>query len=125
MDNSAKEEKHIVIQKLGNAIRVRRNKIGLTQEQLAERSGIDRRTISDIENAKTDPEFFTLYRITRNLQVSIDTLFYQTPDCTNDEMKTLMLELSDCSLQELNLITRLIVVLKEERNTKSNTKEQT
>ncbi len=125
MDNSAKEEKHIVIQKLGNAIRVRRNNIGLTQEQLAERSGIDRRTISDIENAKTDPEFYTLFKITRNLQFSIDTLFHQTPDCTNDEMKTLMFELSDCSLQELNLITRLIVVLKEERNTKSNTKEQT
>ncbi len=116
MDNSTKEEKQKLVRMLGNAIKLKRNEIGMSQDQLAECCGIDRHTISDIENAKTDPEFFTLYRIMQKLRFSIDTLIYQMPDTTGDEMRTLMLELSDCSLQELSLITRLVVVLKEGRN---------
>ena len=36
---------------LGNSIRERRRKLGLTQEQLAERVGVRQRTISDVESA--------------------------------------------------------------------------
>lgn len=36
---------------IGNAIRERRRKLGLTQVQLAEKVGVRQRTISDIESA--------------------------------------------------------------------------
>jgi HTH-type transcriptional regulator / antitoxin HipB len=36
---------------LGNSIRERRRKLGLTQEQLAKKAGVRQRTISDIESA--------------------------------------------------------------------------
>ena len=36
---------------LGNSIRERRRKLGLTQEQLAEKVGVRQRTISDVESA--------------------------------------------------------------------------
>ena len=36
---------------LGNSIRERRRKLGLTQEQLAEKFGVRQRTISDVESA--------------------------------------------------------------------------
>lgn len=36
---------------LGNSIRERRRKLGLTQESLAERIGVRQKTISDIESA--------------------------------------------------------------------------
>ena len=36
---------------LGNSIRERRRKLGLTQEQLAERVGVRQRTVSDVESA--------------------------------------------------------------------------
>jgi HTH-type transcriptional regulator/antitoxin HipB len=36
---------------LGNSIRERRRKLGMTQEQLAEKVGVRQRTISDIETA--------------------------------------------------------------------------
>ncbi len=36
---------------LGNSIRERRRKLGLSQEQLALKAGVRQRTISDIENA--------------------------------------------------------------------------
>ena len=35
---------------LGNSIRERRRKLGLTQEQLAEKVGVRQRTISDVES---------------------------------------------------------------------------
>ena len=38
---------------LGNSIRERRRKLGLTQEQLAEKVGVRQRTISDVESAGT------------------------------------------------------------------------
>ena len=38
---------------LGNSIRERRRKLGLSQEQLAEKVGLRQRTISDIESAGT------------------------------------------------------------------------
>lgn len=36
---------------LGNSIRERRRRLGLTQEQLAEKVGVRQRTISDVESA--------------------------------------------------------------------------
>jgi HTH-type transcriptional regulator/antitoxin HipB len=36
---------------LGNSIREQRRKLGLTQEQLAEKVGVRQRTISDVESA--------------------------------------------------------------------------
>jgi len=36
---------------LGNSMRERRRKLGLTQEQLAAKAGVRQRTVSDVENA--------------------------------------------------------------------------
>ena len=36
---------------LGNSLRERRRKLGLTQEQLAAKAGVRQRTVSDVENA--------------------------------------------------------------------------
>ena len=49
--------------KFGSLIRRARKKAGLTQEQLAERSGTSRFYISRIENNKTDVELSTFRKI--------------------------------------------------------------
>lgn len=51
------------ITKFGSLIRLARKKAGLTQEQLAERSGTSRFYISRIENNKTDVELSTFRKI--------------------------------------------------------------
>ena len=51
------------ISKFGSLIRKARKKAGLTQEQLAERSGTSRFYISRIENNKTDVELSTFRKI--------------------------------------------------------------
>jgi transcriptional regulator with XRE-family HTH domain len=48
---------------LGSRIRRRRDKLGLSQEELAALALVDRRHMSDIETGKAEPGFWTLTRI--------------------------------------------------------------
>jgi transcriptional regulator with XRE-family HTH domain len=52
-----------------NCARLRRQR-GLTQEQLAERSGFSQQYISDLERGKRNPTVVTIYEIARALDVS-------------------------------------------------------
>lgn len=48
---------------IGNLVRIARKKAGLTQEELAKRSGTTKNYISRIENNKSDIELGTLFKI--------------------------------------------------------------
>lgn len=61
--NFSKEVEDDDISKFGSLIRLARKKAGLTQAQLAERSGTSRFYISRIENNKTDVELSTFRKI--------------------------------------------------------------
>jgi transcriptional regulator with XRE-family HTH domain len=52
-----------------NAARLRRE-AGLTQEQLAERSGLSQQYLSDLERGKLNPTVVTLYELAEALGVS-------------------------------------------------------
>ena len=52
-----------------NAARLRKEK-GLTQEQLAERSGLSQQYLSGLEQGKRNPTIVTLYEIAEALGVS-------------------------------------------------------
>jgi transcriptional regulator with XRE-family HTH domain len=57
-------------------LRAWRKKRGLTQEQLAEQSGIDQGTISALETAEDpNPTWKTLQRLSAVLRVKADELF--------------------------------------------------
>ena len=60
--------------RLGTHIQSRRLHQNLTQEQLAERSGIDRSTIQRIEYGLNDPKHSHLIRIARALRTSLAEL---------------------------------------------------
>jgi transcriptional regulator with XRE-family HTH domain len=53
----------------GNVARIRREK-GLTQEQLAERSGFSQQYISDLERGRRNPTIVSLYEFAQALGVS-------------------------------------------------------
>ncbi len=59
---------------LGQALKKRRKQLGLNLVQLAERSGVSRSMLSEIERGNANPTFTTLWNITRALGVSIDEL---------------------------------------------------
>ena len=59
---------------LGNRIRQRRTRAGWTQVQLAERIGIDRSFLADVERGKRNISILNLDLIAKGLKVSLSEL---------------------------------------------------
>lgn len=57
---------------LGNSIRERRKFLKITQEDLADISGISERTLRSIEKGEANPELDSLLKICEVLGLSID-----------------------------------------------------
>jgi transcriptional regulator with XRE-family HTH domain len=55
---------------LGRNLRRAREQAGLTQEQVAERSGVHSTEVSRIERGKRDPRVSTLERLAKAVEVS-------------------------------------------------------
>jgi transcriptional regulator with XRE-family HTH domain len=60
---------------LAQVVRARRKALGLTQQQLAERSGCNLQTISRIENAARSTHLDRAYRVAEGLGMSLSALF--------------------------------------------------
>ncbi|EPM8147654.1 helix-turn-helix transcriptional regulator [Oceanobacillus caeni] len=58
-----------------NKIKAIRNKLGITQEQLAKKCGVVRQTINCIENDKYDPTLELAFKLSKTLKVKVDELF--------------------------------------------------
>ena len=59
---------------VGERIRKRRNELGWTQDALAQKAGISKSFLSDLENGKRNVGADTLYDIARALTLSLDYL---------------------------------------------------
>lgn len=57
-------------------VRERRERIGMSQEELAKKSGISRQTISAIENGSQSVLTGTLVSIAKALDTTVDQLFF-------------------------------------------------
>ena len=61
--------------RFGFAVRTRREELKLTQEELAERVGIHRTYLSDIERGTRNPSLINIDRIAASLALSLPELF--------------------------------------------------
>lgn len=52
-------------------VRILRERLGLTQMQLAEKIGVSHPRISDIENQKGEPRFSTIEKVAEGLGVTV------------------------------------------------------
>jgi transcriptional regulator with XRE-family HTH domain len=59
---------------LGEAVKARRGELGLTQEALANDSGLHQRWISNVENGKRNPSYASLRRLAAGLSLSTSEL---------------------------------------------------
>lgn len=59
-----------------NQIRALRKERGISQEDLARRCGVSRQTINAIENNKYDPTLSLAVRLARELETTVDGLFF-------------------------------------------------
>lgn len=91
--------------KIGHKIKAVREIKRLTQEQLAEAAGISTVYLSEIENKRTIPSFSTLYSICLVLNLSLDSLVFDTE---SDAIKDITRLLSRCNEKQLKVIYSMI-----------------
>lgn len=68
----------VMVQNLGIAVRQLREKRGWSQEELAERSGLNRSYVGEIERGKVVASVVTAHKLAHALSVSIVDLFTQS-----------------------------------------------
>lgn len=85
-----------------NRIRDLREDMDLRQSDLAERTGIDQRTISNYETGKTMPDAYALIKLADFFDVSIDYLVGRTRyDFSTGEKKMKIIDNIQKQLEEL------------------------
>ena len=70
----------------GRAVRKRRRELDLSQEELAERAGLHRNYISDIERGDRNPSLENIYKLSKALGIKVSALFshYGIDEATED-----------------------------------------
>jgi len=69
----------------GHVLKITRKEIGLSQEQLALQSGLDRTFISLLERGKRQPSLTSILEVSENLNVSATELIRLTVEKLHDE----------------------------------------
>jgi transcriptional regulator with XRE-family HTH domain len=65
---------------LGAVVRERREELGLSQEQLAHRTGLPQRRIWEMERARTSPQLVTWLRLAEGLDVRLGELLLRADE---------------------------------------------
>lgn len=79
---------------LGQNIRTERKRQSLTQEQLAEKSGISENYLGKIERAETTPSLETVAGIAAALGVTVDQLIYGVRQSPEHQLIATMIEVN-------------------------------
>src|SRR5947209_19520268 len=59
----------------GAEVKRRRNKLGISQEELAERANLHRTYVSDVEAGKRNPSLASIQRLAMGLGASVSSVF--------------------------------------------------
>lgn len=93
---------------LGRRLKELRMKKGLTQEELAEKTGLSVTFVGLVERGINTPSLETCNKIARALGITLDELFYfQKDDKKLDLIKSLLFKIRKGSVEELSLINEV------------------
>ncbi len=107
-------EKERITKSVGKRIQECRQKAGLTQEQLSEKSGISQKHISRIEQGYHDTRFTMIYKIAKALNVPIDTFAIDfEEDNSNIFLSTIRADVENMSKKQLNMLRDSIETIKK------------
>lgn len=87
-------DKTIDYKALGERIRISRKKKGLSQEKLSEFCGISTAHIGHIERGTRIPSLETLFKISKELDISMDYLFFDSQSSYNEVLKSISAQLA-------------------------------
>ena len=85
---------------LGDAVKIARSKLGLTQEQVASQIGADTRTIMNIENYKGNPKMKTLFPLIRLLKIDAREIFNPEMQRESPAIRQIRFLIEECSEHE-------------------------
>jgi transcriptional regulator with XRE-family HTH domain len=74
MENQEQE----LLNQLANKIKYQRNKLGISQEKLAEKCNFDRTYISLLERAKRNPSYLNLKKLCQGLEIELSDLLKES-----------------------------------------------
>ncbi len=99
---------------LGGYIKAERKKCGLTQQELADQTGVGFRHIQNIEKGLINPSYEVLLPIVRRLGMSGDILFNQEMPKIEEESRHLLNKLAVCTDDERKFILKTVDFMVEE-----------
>lgn len=102
------------IKALGSVVRKSRKDKHLSQEKLAEKIGVCKRTIIEIENSSGNPKFEILCKLVRELDLPIYKVFYPDVFANLDLQEILAEEIKTCTQSEMRVILAVIKGLRDE-----------
>lgn len=85
---------------LGDAVKIARSELGLTQEQVASQIDADARTIMNIENYKGNPKMKTLFPLIRLLKIDAREIFNPEMQRESPAIRQIRFLIEECSEQE-------------------------
>ena len=89
---------------LGKRIRSARKECQLTQQELADQSGLAVKTIQDIEKGRKNPTYETLCMLIDRLGVSPNTLFPSKSNVDKDSLQHFLGKLQSCNKQNQKMV---------------------
>lgn len=85
---------------LGDVIKAARGELGLSQIEVGHATGVDNRTILNIENYRGNPVFTNLYPLVRFFKIDPRAIFYHESQQMSPKLSRLQALISDCTEEE-------------------------
>lgn len=79
-----KEDKAKILNALGKIVKNRRKSINISQEELAEQSGLDRTYISGVERGVRNPSLTALLSLSQGMHISVAQLLEDLENNINE-----------------------------------------
>lgn len=108
---------NMIDKRVGKRIKECRERLGLTQEQFAEKTGLTTNYISTVERGASFPRYEKLITILNTLQVSADAIFCDVLTCGNEyKASQLSAELSSLPREGQKRILQMMeLMIKQEK----------
>lgn len=100
---------------IGNKLYGIRKKMGMTQADVAEASGLSERTYADVERGTVNMRIETLLRVCNVLHITPDAVVTEKTDSSYD-VELLFQQLNTCTPQERETALRLLSVYLQSLN---------
>lgn len=103
---------------LADAVKRARDRMNLSQRQLAEQIGVGQKTIDNIENARTNSKIETIAMVVRHLRIDPMEIFYPETLHASDSKEQLRMLTSQCSENEamwlMTVLPNLLIILRKD-----------